>query len=389
MNMKRLISLTLAAALLSCLSACGKPADTVVTDTTPGDTSAAESTAETPAEKTRIELDDPEYITWYGRVEKDGGAVRFCYTASGFEVRYRGSALEMVLMGESYSDPDRRVYVSVMTDGQTAAEVYELDKSSNKIKIELPEGEHSVKVLKRSEASMSGAELESLSVDGAFLPVTPRTDRFIEFYGDSITCGYGNLAPASTVGFSTKTENGLQTYAYLTSEALGADCSVLSGSGLAVCQSVFSNGVLIPDLISRASYYNSDAYISARVPQAVVVYGGINDLTYINSASDSDELKARRTAFIEAYTAMLNEITSRYPGVAVFCCCGMYAENNTLGTLIKKAIEGSDSPQSIHYVKLPTADRENGIGADGHPNAASHQSAAAALTEQLGKIMNW
>ena len=181
---------------------------------------------------------------------------------------------------------------------------------------------------------MSGAELESLSVDGAFLPVTPRTDRFIEFYGDSITCGYGNLAPASTVGFSTKTENGLQTYAYLTSEALGADCSVLSGSGLAVCQSVFSNGVLIPDLISRASYYNSDAYISARVPQAVVVYGGINDLTYINSASDSDELKARRTAFIEAYTAMLNEITSRYPGVAVFCCCGMYAENNTLGTLI-------------------------------------------------------
>jgi hypothetical protein len=61
----------------------------------------------------------------------------------------------------------------------------------------------------------------------------------IEFYGDSITCGYGNIAPTSWEDFSTSTEDGMQTYAFLTAEALDAECTVLAKSGIPVNQTVY------------------------------------------------------------------------------------------------------------------------------------------------------
>jgi len=380
--MKRICAL--AAVMSLALSACAGniPAETAAeTTAAPAETTAPAAQEIAPA--------DEAYVSWFGRNTVSDGAVYFDYTAAGFSVRVIGSRLEMTFVSTECSNPHRRVYLSASVDGTpyAEAEVIALDEPEKTVVLEMEPGEHTVTVLRRSEARYSRSALTSLSVDGAFLDAPDRPQRRLEFYGDSITCGYGNIAPTAWEDFSTSTEDGMQTYAFLTAEALGAECTVLAKSGIPVNQTVYGKSETIRDLASRASYYDYAEYLPHSQPDAAVIYGGVNDCSYLLGGGSSIEQKLRGDEFVGEYTALLTKLRQMYPDAVIICCAGMYDETYYTEDLILAAMDAVKD-EKILYCELPPCDPEDGIGA-GHPTVASHKKAAAVLTEFLKTNLNW
>ncbi|MBQ2712719.1 MAG: hypothetical protein IJF71_05005 [Clostridia bacterium] len=334
-------------------------------------------------EKAEITLQDADFITWYGRtdVNKDG-SVNFDYTASGFEVKFRGTRLSMNFTATAWQSDINRPYVTVITDGENyrTAPYYALDTQNKTLTVEVEEGEHTVRVLKRSEAAMSRVCLNSISVEnGVFLRAAERRERFIEVYGSSTTAGYGNVDCTAEDNFSTRTEDGLATYGFITAEALNAECSILALSGGAVKTNVWGNEDNIPKLFARATYYNHSPYEPARIPDVVVINAGANDNTYINQSTGAEK-EARKQAFISAYAAFLNDLRAKYPGVKIFCCMNMANEGSTMEYLIGLAINAAGYDTDLVLLSLPSYIGD-GVGADGHPTYVTHEMAAAVLDQ--------
>jgi len=343
------------------------------------------------SEKSEISLTEAEFIKWHGRTEVNAdGSVSFDYTASGFEVKFRGTALEMQFKSTESSSDVQRVYLTVITDGENyrTAPYYALDSENKTLTVEVEDGVHTVKVLKRSEASQSRVALTGLSVEGVFLKTDAPKERFIEFYGDSVTCGYGNVDSVQTDPFSTRTEDGLATYAYIAAQKLNADCSILSGSGMAINMNIWGNELKIPHLLGRKSYYNSSAYTADRIPQVVVINGGANDNTYIQQVSGS-EREARVDAFIAAYAAFINEIRAAYPGVKIICCTNMMGDGGLMEYRIMRAMEEAVYDIDLAVLSLPALNGEDGIGASGHPGYKTHEKAADVLVNKINEEMGW
>jgi len=189
--------------------------------------------------------------------------------------------------------------------------------------------------------------------------------------------------------FRTETEDGLATYAFITAENLGAECSVMSKSGIAINKNVNGDALNLPMLVGRTSYTDASAYKSERTPNAVVIYGGVNDQNYLNAAAaGSAEKTAREQAFVDKYVEMLTDILMRYPDTVVFCCSNFYAEGGYMGTLIKQAIENVGS-ENVVYVNLSPKRPTDGTGSQGHPTYKSHERAATELTRAIKQRMNW
>lgn len=392
--MKRCVSIFLLICMMFMAISCNTVNDTEevedMSDKTVNSEERSQDT-ETVLEAADITPQNGTFIKWFGRVDNmTDGSVKFDYTASGFEVKFRGSKLMLTLDSTNYNNASFRAYVTVIIDGEDYknAKYYALDEQNKLITLELSAGEHTVRVLKRSEALRSSASLKKIETDGVFLQPDARRERYIEFYGDSITCGYGNKSSSTNDPFTTATEDGLATYAFLTSEGLGAECSVISQSGIAINKNVNEDVLNLPALVGKRSYTDPGEYKPERTPDVVVIYGGVNDRNYLTAAPNGTESGARAQAFIDKYAAMLEDILMRYPGVTIFCCCGMYDETSAMGILIKRAINKVGS-ENVVYTVLPAMEGQDGRGSQGHPTYISHEKAAAALTTAIKTKMKW
>ena len=79
-------------------------------------------------------------------------------------------------------------------------------------------------------------------------------DKNIEFIGDSIVCGHENLCQSGDADQGKAVnEDGTRAFAYLTSELLGADCSVIGCSGIGIDKG-FTN-FSEDDFYPKTSYY--------------------------------------------------------------------------------------------------------------------------------------
>ena len=374
--MRKMIALLLSVCAAFGLAACGP----------------AEPKPDPDAEISALDIANPEHVGRLGRTyyDEDEELLYFNYTASGFEVRFRGSQLEIDLVATEYASDVNRPVVTLTVDGQSPEEgsVWAPMEELRTIEVENldPEAIHTVRLQKRSEAAMSKTALKALRTDGSFILANAPTARLIEVYGDSVTCGYGNRAATMGEAFSTLTEDGLATYAALAADAAGAELSVLAASGWAIYQNVWNSPRTIPDLMSYADFYSEREW-SGRSPDVVVIAGGANDSTWILQAS-GEERSSRAKAFQDRYAQFIRDLRTRYPGVKIICCYGMMGEAGTMYENIGLAMEQAGMDGNLSILELPALNTVDGIGA-GHPSAATHARAAALLEARIREMTGW
>ncbi|MBO5203565.1 MAG: hypothetical protein J6B72_03015, partial [Clostridia bacterium] len=326
-----------------------------------------------------------EELRWFGRTYTQYGKTFFNWSASGFEFRFKGSGAEAVVLSNAPGGSDT-AYIKIYIDGVEQPDVV-LDKKENTVVLAKnldANTEHTIRVVKRTNARSSTAALVSLELtDGEKLAPPEQPKRLIEFVGDSITVGYATIAENQTV-WSTATEDSTKTYSKQIADYFDADYMVtaISGRGIARNTGGDTNN-LLPDIYGYVDQYNLPGveYDFARKADVIVINLGTNDASGTNSSLTFEEFGTRLKAF-------LLDVRAKNPEAEIIYAYGMMRQKfiGTMQTVIKELQDAGD--EHISFVVLENCD-ESSERKLNHPTAEAYISRGEVLIDEIERMTRW
>lgn len=317
-----------------------------------------------------------------GRTQVLSTGIAVDHTASGIEFKgtFQGDVKLTIKSDSSHAPYDKLIsssYFTVYVDGVRQSTRFEVPQGTKELTVAsfASKGEHTIKVLKQTENNYTLCDFMALSFKGSLSATPAERDLFIEFTGDSITCGVGNVPKADgthpTGGGSAQKsiyEDGTKTYAFLAAEALGADSSMVSEAAMGISRSWFDP---MPDFYKATSYNRSSTvmydFSTARVPDIFVINQGTNDSGFnVDVNKFKQDIKDLIAFAREAYGTNM-------PIVWVKNSIPISA---TYTNAIVAAINELGGESAGIYVCTVTS---NNTGGEGHPTAEAHQVMANEL----------
>lgn len=348
---------------------------------------------------------DAKEIRYFGRTlaSQKEAARFFDWSGSGFAFSFEGtSACAQIVCGTVADDvpaENDRAYIGVFVDGncfETARfpldgrdKVYTLAEN-------LPKGKHTVYVVKETEMWYGRAGLKQIECDGQFCEAPAKKPTKIEFIGDSITCGYGNLCSNESSEFVTREENFSDTYAAVTAKLLDSDVSVVAASGSGFFHDYgCSTTNLIPELYEYTdkllSVHNGAEPVrwdfSADRCSAVVVKLGQNDGQYCSGADLPEEqrtpevLSKRRADYQAAAYRFFMRIIELRPHTPILFIC----EEDML--LREESLSAAKQTGKIETLVFQGKREYEGVGANGHYSVYTHARVARLVANKLKDML--
>lgn len=341
-----------------------------------------------PKPKSEISLDDGDYTQFSGRVYEDDGAFCVNNTASGLKIVTDSS--DLYLTAEASECAEGKTYVCVVLNGEKYKTLeMDFEKREYTLFEDMSAEKRVVEVLKSTEAQYSSLKLYSVRGNGDFYKVPAKSDKKIVFFGDSITCGYGNLGDGSFGGYITKEQDGLETYAYHTAKALNFEIDVMAASGWAIVKASWhTTDMRIPRVYDKYSPTDDDMiYLESPDYSAdfVVVNLGTNDYTYYRN--HQNELKEFENAYYDFYV----DLRTNYPLAQIILTIGMMNWESLVDTMkpyVKNVCERAknDGDQNVYFTELYTAVLPEDLGSNGHPTVSAQKKAAEKLSKFLSSL---
>lgn len=313
--------------------------------------------------------------------------LQWAWSGSGAMVAFDGTTcvVRMIAKGALYR---------VRVDGKEST----LDLSSSSDTLHtlasgLAPGYHLVELRAKTEANSATTRFRGFWVDGTPAALPAPSSRRIEFYGNSITCGYGILDSVANNGFSVKTQDEGLTFAGLAADSLGAERRVICWSGKGVFKNYGSDTVTptLPKLHRQILPWDATNLwdVSRWIPQVVVVDLGTNDFSGV--APDSAK-------FHRAYMGFVDSLHTHYPSARIVLVDGpMLSDGYPAGmnalTKVRKHLDnivaaGTAKGMSISHLEL-TPQGDLGYGADFHPNRAQARLNGQELTTHIRRLTGW
>ena len=351
--------------------------------------------------KTYKPLDDN--VKYLGRTHYVQDTLWLVLSGSGAEFTFTGTKATITLQADSSytSGADSQARVAILVNGKCVVDdmVNEEEKTYKIFEGKEPT-ECVVKIIKLSEAPVSSVGIKTIDVDiaGEIKP-TPQKEHFIEFIGDSITCGYGIDDEVRDHNFSTQTENVMKTYAYKTAEALNVDYSMVCYSGHGIISGYTENGEkatepLVPKFYTKLGYTHTtylgykaidvDWDFSIRQPDLIVINLGTNDESYTGMD------KGKREEYVAGYVSFLKTIRQLNPNATILCTIGMLGDS--LYPCVQAAVQqyvDETGDAKVEALKLEERLPEEGYAADWHPTEKTHIKTAEQITKKIQELMGW
>jgi len=201
---------------------------------------------------------------------------------------------------------ENELYFTVYIDGerQPARVMFPAGESTQVIAKDLSNEAHLIEIVRQTEGQFGTFTAQTLTMKGSLFGAKPAEKKlYIEFIGDSITCGAGNLCKYLTKdnfltylptqsGTCVRTgehsdaqwieEDATNSYAYLTARALNADCSLISYSAIGLTKSWGGLTFNMQDHYKKGAFLREGGetydFSTARKPDFVVVNLGTNDV---------------------------------------------------------------------------------------------------------------
>lgn len=333
----------------------------------------------------------------------------FNWTGASIELKFCGTLLMADLSALNGEEPvfsmwnkepaTRQTWpvVGVVIDGnEEKVKKYELTEQENRIILYHGSDAtaHTIRIIKLTENFKSYTALHALSFEGKLLEPDGQKRPEIEFIGDSITCGFGNLSDDRSQGFFSYTEDALKTYGMLAAKELEMDYSAICFSGIATTK---YGGELVSYAMDELYPY-TDRVLSdklgcseieewdfSRHPKDYVVVNlGTNDshaVTY-GGHNDPDRL------FHEGYLRFLKTLRSLNGSqTKIICCLGSmsyYFYDDILRIVEEYKKETGDT--EVYCMKFRQMLFFDGFGACDHPSAKTHRKMADELVSFLRSI---
>ena len=202
---KRILSAFCAFTMLITMAGCGTTSDNAETTTT----TEAVTEAPTPVGPQNY-IPTDENVKLLGRAFYDDFDEELicAYSGTGCEFTFTGTSVKFNLKGDSAAkanNEDNAARYAIYVDGERTQDLM-LDEYTKTITAFESDAETTavISLVKLSETANSTIAIKSIDVEGTIAP-TAEKDLYIEFVGDSITCGYGVDDEDRNHHFSTST----------------------------------------------------------------------------------------------------------------------------------------------------------------------------------------
>lgn len=324
-------------------------------------------------------LDVKDRLKIIGRYSELANGISCDWTASGIE--FTADCEGEVVVGltseksTASSGYDGDSYFTVYVDGVRQQERFEAvggKESLLTIASGLEKGTHTFRLLKQSHVAHSRVVITSISLKGTIGERPDDRKAFIEFYGDSITCGYGVASEYVRLINGTANNDayycdGTKAYAFLTAEELNADYSMVSVSGWRLAGTASS----IPRTCYPFVNWNRNGLkydFTARVPDLVVINLGTNDY----SAQLGADL------FATDMEAWIKRIRNDYGKADLPVIFVVNAMNDGYQGTIKSKLNAMGGEAAGLYAMTTIQDRR---GLSSHPTCDGQQKTADLLSK--------
>jgi len=326
----------------------------------------------------------------------DSAGVRFSWTGSQIHFGVKGVDSLEILLGHTplAYDPDSLpwpIYFSLIIDGEVRDRIRIVPDSETYTLRGLDQAAHEIELFRESEASSGITTFQGLNlpVGGEILPASPMPDRHLAFYGNSLTCGYGNLGADQNCNFHTDTENGYLAYGAIAARKLEAAYSTVCYSGKGIWQNYDSTLTeTLFDLYNRfwPGPDKRTQPVGASAPSAIVINLGTNDFAHRIPP---------REAFVGRYVQFVELLHDAYPDAPFFLLLGCSITDSptrqrrtALNSYLDEIAQACQSEGMIVHRFDHTPHGPLGYGCDWHPNLAQQQlngdETAAFIAEKMG-----
>lgn len=335
------------------------------------------------------------------------------WACSGLELRFTGSALEVLLEADYGS---KEPWISVEING---APVLRTPAGRGESSVLLFQGmaagtvKH-VRLWKDTQPmGQDGDSHHRLGIKGLrwkggkFLPLAEPEYR-LEFIGDSLTSGEGLVGAREEVDWSAVLLSASRSWAKMTADLLGAEFRLVSQSGWGI-RSGWDNTPrhALPDWYDQVCGTASGEWdlrlgaqeqndFTAWKPDAVIINLGANDANAMGISAwhgpggarfKQEDTPSCRRLVEDAALSFLHKLRRLNPQAELVWAYGMTGD--TLRPQLEGAVarfreEAGD--QSVHYLALPASAAET-MGSRRHPGAPCHQEAAALTAALLREIL--
>jgi hypothetical protein len=340
------------------------------------------------AQNQKIMFNQPE-ITYEGRVFYTADAAVFSWPGVSATINFEGSDVSAEL-----KDLDTANYYNIIIDQKVVGKIHtDTTRRTYLLASNLPAGTHSVQLFKRTEWDKGktlfyGFELPAKA---KALPTAAPKKRKIEFYGNSITCGYAIEDSSGRDSWHGYFQNNYLTYAALTARHFNAQYYCNSKSGIGIMISWFP--FIMPEMYSRCDPTDSSSKwdFSKYTPDVVVINLFQND-SWLVKRTERPEFKKKFGSqapnddyIVASYKNFVASIRAKYPQAHIICALGNMDATRAGSPwpgYISKAVEQlNDSLIHTCFFRFKLT--------NGHPNIAEQRAMANTLIDFIEKNVKW
>ena len=337
--------------------------------------------------QTAVKFNDAK-IRYSGRVAMSDSTAVLAWPGTSVDINFKGTGIVATLNDERGDN-----YYNVIIDGKVMKNLHlKSGKTADTLITGLPDSDHHLELFKRTEFSMGRTQLFSLqTIGGTFLAPPAAKKRKMEYFGDSITCGYADEDTEGKDRGTSTYENGYLSYAALTARHFDAEFVNTSKSGIGVLVSWFP--LTMPEMYDRLdadgpqSKWNFNKY----TPDLVIINLFQND-SWIVEKPDNEQFKIRfgKTAPTEeqiekAYAGFVKNVRSKYPKAKIICALGSMDATRSGSPwpgYIEKAISAlNDKKIYTHFFAYKNT--------PGHPSVKEQQDMADDLIRFIDEKVKW
>ena len=354
----------------------------------------------------KLNLQGRDYLrSGYPNLDWTASEIEFWATASGnvevsMDVNIKArSQIYFTVYVDDVRQPRMGIYHSSVSN---APNVVKKGKATLNIDLGKDYKEHHIRIIRQTEAYSATITVKSLTMFGELNETKAKEKTLIEFIGDSITGGLGDM----TLGSDTKyydpgypddkrnygdgNQDGTIAYPFLTAENIGYDRRVLSRSGISVYYPNSTSRDFNDITLSWTNAYkytnvfdanNQTAEYSAkRKADIVCINLGTND-TGANNRYKYVEEESFNTEFAKKVKEFLVIVRNANPEAKIVWVVGGMTDSYLAG--VQTAITDLGGEKEKYYLCKVSSELKDGVGA--HPSKAQHAQLADELTKYLNE----
>lgn len=326
------------------------------------------------------------------------------FSNSGSSIGLPAPAKEFYIwIEETSTDALNANWFVVLSDYKETGKI-QLKPGKHMYSITAPENSY-VELVKATEAHVGEVRIYGLQLYKPY--VTPEFVMMerenIQFIGNSITCGYGNMvsietAPAGNplTGFHTQNENAYLSYAMQTARNLNAAPTLVSFSGKGMYRNFGGDTTeTLPKLYDRIHLQRKNSALwdhTHHAPDIIVINLGTNDYF-----GESQNKPLNDSVFVQTYIQFVTKLVKLYPNGKIICVGSPMLTDawpagkmcwTRLNTSIQKVQEHFREKGHKQFYTFLFTPQSAPYGEDYHPSLATHIKMAGELTTFIQTVVN-